>query len=157
MIFNTWKPIRLGTYKSIPELREALSKGGFKIGNWADDILSKVSLSPEEREIELVTATIAELGFKDGARYCDIEKRIKGLGFDVCPAEVGPQLRLQYPDQPKDERNFITMNPISGSGGRLRRFCVGHDDGVLWLDGSLGHPGDFWTGDYRWVFLRRRK
>jgi hypothetical protein len=38
----------------------------------------------------------------------------------LCPAEVGPALRLAYNDQPRDEWVTITMTPIvANSGGSL--------------------------------------
>ncbi len=151
----TWKTIKLGIYKSIPELREALEKNGFKVGEWAGDILSKVTLSREQKEVELMTATTAELGFKDGAYYRNIDRRIKKIG-DICPAEVGPQLRLQYSEQPKREALFIAMDSIMDSDGCLTRSSVVHDDDGLCLGGSYGYSGSFWYADNRWVFLRRK-
>jgi hypothetical protein len=152
-----WKIVKLGTFKSISQIREALKISGFKIGNWGCDILNKITLSQEETEVELVTTMVAELGFRNGACYGDIMSRIQELGLDLCPAEVGPQLRLQYPDQPKGEWIIIAMNPITDSNDDFRLFSLGHGYEGRWLNGHYGTPGHFWFAGLRMVFLRRKK
>ena len=37
--FTIWKTIKLGTYQTTDEYREALKKLGCRISNWADGIL----------------------------------------------------------------------------------------------------------------------
>jgi len=96
--WNTWKTIQLGTHRTTNALCSALKAAGNKISDWANDILGKTSLAKTETEIDLVKVTVAELGFQYGARYEDIIVSAKELGLDYCPAEVGPQLRLQYQD-----------------------------------------------------------
>ena len=87
----------------------------------------------------------------------DTYARAKELGLELCPNEVGPQLRLQYKDQPKGEFLLIAMEPIIGVGGDLSVFDVEHrNDDRLWLNANLGHPGLAWGGIDRWVFLRRK-
>lgn len=157
-VWKTWRTIKLGTgLKTADEFRKAIKKAVMRIGDWGNDILGKPAFtaSPEEVEVELVVASVAELGFKDGATRKDIYTRAQELGLDLCPPEVGPQLRLQYKDQPKGEWLIIAMEPISGSDGLLRVFRVEHDGGVLWLLGYYGRPGCFWSG-HRFVFVRRK-
>ena len=157
--FPTWKTIKLGTgLQNACEFREALKNGGFRIGDWGNDILGKPAfkVSPKETSIELVQITVAELGFKDGATRKDIYERAISLGLELCPNEVGPQLRLQYKDQPKGEWLLIAMEPIAGSRGDLLVFDVVHRDDGLCLYGDRGRPSFFWDGSYRWVFALRK-
>ena len=152
--FNVWKTINLGTGKNADDFRKVLKDRGFNIGNWADDILGKPAFTAatEATEIDLVKVTVAELGFKKGARRDQIYERAKELGLELCPSEVGPQLRLQYQDQPNNEWLLIGMKPIADSGGDLRVFCVRRDVSGLWLSGDWGPPGSVWPPGSQWVF-----
>lgn len=158
-VWKTWKTIQLGTgLQTADDFRKEVVKAGMKIGDWANDILGKPAFTAttSETEVELVVASVAELGFKDGATRKDIYVRAQEFGLDLCPPEVGPQLRLQYTDQPKGEWLVIAMEPITGSDGNLDLFGVEHDDGERWLSASDGNPGNFWDGGHRFVFLRRK-
>lgn len=159
MVWPIWKTIKLGTgFKTADDFRAVLKQGGFKIGEWANNILGKpvFVVDNEETEVDLVKITVAELGFKDGATRQDICQRAKELGLELCPPEVGPQLRLQYKDQPLGEWLVIAMEPITVSDGVLLVFSVEHYDGGLWLFSNDGNPDRFWDGDDRFVFLRRK-
>ena len=91
----------------------------------------------------------------NGATLADIHNRAKELGLELCPAEVGPQLRLQYADQPRGEWLLIAMEPITDSVGDPRIFDVELGDFGRWLDGLCGDPDGFWFGSGRFVFVRR--
>lgn len=101
--------------------------------------------------------TVAELGFKNGARRDAIYARAIELGLQLCPAEVGPALRLQYPDQPYGEWLRIAMEPVAVSVGFLEVFGVGLDSDGRWLDSRYGGPADVWRAFNRWVFVAPRK
>ena len=107
-------------------------------------------------EFDLVVVSVAELGFKDGAIYKDICERAVEYGLELCPAEVGFQLRLAYDNQPKDEWLLIAMEAVRDSDGYLRIFSVGEVRGGLWLDGGYGYSDGFWDGLSRFVFVRPR-
>ncbi len=151
-----WRIVGLGTHKSHEELRLSLLDGGCKIGVWGGDILKEVQVASEPIEVELVAVTVAELGFSDGAKRSEIYSKAQSLGLELCPAEVGPQLRLQYLGQPPNQwLLLIAMEPIVDSDVAPRVFYLGHDSGGRWLDACYGHPDAFWHGGYRWVFCRK--
>ncbi len=158
--FKTWKTIKLGTgLKTADDFRKALKKADCNISDWANDIIGKsaFSVSPEEVDAELVVVSVAELGFKNGATCADIYKRAEELGLALCPNEVGPQLRLQYKDQPNGEWLLIGMEPITDSDGGLSVFSVArHVGGARWLYSHYGSPDGVWHAGGRWVFLRRK-
>jgi len=161
---NPWeKPegfmeIEVGAYCSEKALRTALSDAGVSIsaGGWADDILGKTKLSSSKKTLELVVMSVKELGFPDGARYEQICAVAETFGLELCPAEVGPYLRLQYKDQPEGEWLVIAMEAIKDSGGSLGVFSVYRFGGDRWLGASYGRPDYFWYGDRRFVFVRRK-
>ena len=155
--FKTWKIIKLGTgLKTAEEFRRVLRDGEFRLSDWASDILGKPAFkaADEETEVDLVKVTVAELGFKKGARRNQIYERARDLGLELCPPEVGPQLRLQYQDQPNGEWILVAMEPIVDSDGDPRLFDVGRDASGLWLYSCWCAPGRFWDADDQWVFCR---
>jgi hypothetical protein len=154
-----WKTIKLGTLKNVEEIRQALKASGNSIGDWANDIIGKpaFTVSETEQDVELVNVSVLELGFKQGACYADICKRAFELGLDLCPAEVGPQLRLQWKDQPKGTFVVVAMEAITASGGCLGVFFVKRSDvGEQYLNADRGNADVVWDSVVRFLFLRRK-
>lgn len=152
--FPIFKTITLGLHKSPKAYRKALESAGFRIGDYASQILNKIEISKTNTEVNLVLVTVAELGFKDGARRDAIYARALELGLQLCPAEVGPALRLASKDTPWI---LVGMEPIADSDGDLDVFDVDTVYGDRWLDSYYGSPDNFWNGDDQWVFVRPRK
>jgi hypothetical protein len=158
--WSIWKTIKLGTgIKDADDFRKAIKDCGMQIGDWANDILCKpqFTVATEETEVDLVIVSVAELGFKNRAKLKDIFTRAKELGLQLCPNEVGPQLRLQYPDQSKNEWLIIGMEPVADSVGYLRLFSVAHGGGGLWLGAYYDYPDSVWISSNRFVFVLPRK
>jgi hypothetical protein len=157
--FPIWKTIKLGTgLKTADDFRRAFKAGGYNISSWANNILTKPAFKASETKtkIDLIKTTVRELGFKDGATYKDICAKAKEFGLDLCPAEVGPQLRLQYLDQPMSECLVITMNPITASDGALSVFDVSRGEDCRWLSANYGYPDCTWGAGCRFVFVLRK-
>ena len=158
--FIVWRTIKLGTLKNSDALRKAMKKADFKIGYGGNDILGKPAFTvvSAEEEIQLVNLSVADLGFKEGANYGNICAKAKELGLELCPNEVGPQLRLQYKNQPKGEYLRIAMEPITDSDGDgyLNIFLVVHDDDGLWLHGRSGDSDYLHYSNFRFVFRLRK-
>lgn len=157
--FPIWRTVKLGVgSKTGTAFTKAFTKAGMKVSDWAKDVLNRpaFTVAPEETELKLVRVTVAELGFENGATRADIYARAEEFGLDLCPAEVGPQLRLQYADQLTDEYLLVGMEPITDSDGSLNVFNVGHDDDGRWLRSGHGHADVVWRGDDQWVFVSRK-
>jgi hypothetical protein len=142
------KNITLQLGKKITE--EDLEKAGFKISNWANDILQKVKF--KKQIVNLEVKTVAELGLPNGGTIKEIYEKAQEVGLELCPAEVGPQLRVQY-DRPENEWLLIAMKPITDRDGNLRVFLVARDGAGRWLHANYGHADYFWSGHYHWVFV----
>jgi hypothetical protein len=154
--FEAWKTLKLGTHKSVDDLRQAILDNGNRISPWGDDILGKIELAKTETEVTLHVATVKELTGKDVATNREINEAIREKGYDLCPAEVGPQLRLQYQNQPSGEWLIVATEPVTDSGGDPGLFRVYRDNDERYLDGSNGHPGRQWGGSIRVVFVPRK-
>ena len=134
-----------------------MKANGHRVGDYASQMLDMVVVASAKTEVDLVVASVAELGFKSGATYEAICTRAKKeFGLERCPAEVGPKLRLEY-NQPYGELLRIAMEPISDSSGGLYIFGVDYDNNNRWLYGYYGYHDYFWYGIYRFVFVRPRK
>ena len=158
--FQPWRTIKLGTgLQTVDDFRKAIKKIGNRIGEYANDILGNpefITTSTKEIKVDLVNVSVAELGFPNGATRKEIYRKAKELGLELCPAEVGPQLRLQYRDQPMNEWLYIGMEPITDSDGNLNVFRVERDGDGRWLDGDDDFLDHVWDGGRRWVFILRK-
>ncbi|MEK7536832.1 MAG: hypothetical protein AAB584_00075 [Patescibacteria group bacterium] len=152
--FKIWKTITLRVFENADAIRSAVFAGGNRISNPADDILNKMLLVKNEETFELVVASVAELGLEDGATTREIFERARGLGLDLCPAQVGPELRIAYEDQPKGEWLLVAMEQIAGSDGLPGVLVVGHDGGERWLYAACAFSECRWVAGGRWVFVR---
>jgi hypothetical protein len=110
-----WKTITVGTFANSTALGNALNAAGCDVENSAGETLTRpaFTLSAIKTTVELLAVSAAELGFEtDTASLADIYARAQQLGFGFAAAEVAPQLRLQYFDQPIGEFLIIGMEPI---------------------------------------------
>ena len=139
---RVWKTIAVGTFANSFALRNALDAAGCGNGNSAGEVLARpaFTLSTTKTEVELFAVSAAELGFHtETASLADIYARAQHLGFGLAPAEVAPQLRLQYFDQPIGEFLIIGMEPIKTWNGEPLILTVANGGAGLILidqDGS---------------------
>jgi hypothetical protein len=150
---NPWKIITLGRHKTPAAYRVALKPNGDQIGDYANQILKKISIAATETQIGLIVKTNAELGLPNGGTLKESYDRGLELGYFLCPSEVGPALRLAYLDQPNNEVLIIAMEPIADSDGDLDVFRVGHDGDGRWLCAYCNHPDHRFDASARWVFV----
>jgi len=158
--FKVWKTIKLGTCKDVGLLHATLKAYQYEIAESAENLLSKSSftLSLTEEEIQLVNVSVADLGFSKDVNHGEIYAKAKELGLELCPSEVGPQLRLQYKDQPKDEWLLIAMEPIVDSYGELGIFkieCYVEDYCMLGAS-PVDIDDKLWSINTRFIFCLRK-
>jgi len=152
-----WRTIQLGTgLKSAESFVNAIQKAGGEVSDNSEDIMSREAFTVANRpaQLDLVIVTTAEL-FRPAATRGQIYGKAISLGLSLCPAETGPQLRLQYPDQPSGEQRLIAMVPIADSSGYLHVFCVENGDIGPSLSTEYGRPDLVWNDRSRWVFCRK--
>jgi len=155
-VFAVWKTIKLGVHRTPDAYEKAFGAAGFRISEYALKILKEISVSQAEIELDLVVVTPADLGLKNPT-YQQICDRAIELGLEKCPREVGPALRLDYPDQSYGEWLRVAMEPEADSGGYLYVFGVERDDFGQWLNTYWFNLRYTWSGGGRFVFVRPRK
>jgi len=122
---------------------------GKVVSEWGQQLIEKTEFSKEQQEYNLVQFTVGQLGFPDGATTDQIYTRAIELGLELCPPEVGPQLRHVY--EGKDWK-LIAMKQIADSFGSLNVFNLDSGDDRLKLYGNNAKPSERWVADDRWVF-----
>ena len=136
-----WKTITVGTFKNSFALLNALDAAGCGIGGSAEEILARpaFTVGTTKANVELFAVSAAELGFQtDTAALADIYGRALKLGFQLAAAEVAPQLRLQYFDQPIGEFLIIGMEPIKTWEGQPVILTVANGGAGLIIIGQDG-------------------
>jgi hypothetical protein len=137
-----------------PEKAEAALKAkNIYLSDFAKDILSKTPFSHEGKTYDLVQFTVSQLGFPDGATTSEIYSKAEELDLDLCPAEVGPQLRLSYPGK---DWKLIAMEPIADRDGDPGVFSLNEDDGRLELHASFARPDYWFSSGTPFVFCSRK-
>ncbi len=152
--YSIWKKIKLGTHQDAKSLKEDIEKNGFTVNEYAAVIMTKpmFTLATEETMVNLVNVSASDLGFTKKAPLRDIYLRAIELGLKLCPAEVGPQLRLQYPDQPNDQWVYVAMEAIADLRLHPLIFRIGSDREDRWLGTYCDDPSDMWALYHRFIF-----
>lgn len=144
--------------KTPEELEKELEKRNIKKSDYALDMLRSRDFTTlkNPEEIKLIRLKVRNLGFEDGATTEQIYRKAEEFGLDLCPAEVGPNLRLKYLDQPLNESILIAMKQISNRRDYPRVFYLARANDGLWLRGSWAPPDHRWSSGREFVFSLRK-
>lgn len=182
MKFETWKTIKLGTgLKTANDFRKALKEvnchisSGYKIETKALLDSPGFSVASTEVETELVNISLEDLRLGAMNKTTDdidnedetrdeVYKLAQACGLNLCPIEVGPQLRLQYLDQTKNDEEdiIICMEPVVTKCSRnqwereTHVFSLYRKDDGLWLATYPANPDELWFMTDRYVFCKQR-
>jgi hypothetical protein len=155
-----WKTIAVGAFANSLALRNALDAASCGIGDSAAEILARptFTLYATKTDVELVAVSAAALGFQtDTASLASIYARAQQLGFKLAAAEVAPQLRLQYFDQPIGEFLIIGMEPIKTWNGEPVILTVANGGAGLILIGQDGSAEAEIPVVCRFLFVRAKE
>ena len=121
--------------------------GAKALMNSSDFVTSK-----NAENADLIKLTVKDLGFSNGATTDEIYQKAQDFGLELCPAEVGPQLRLQSKIK---EWTLIAMEQILRDGDPSV-FRLDSDGGRLKLDYYDARPDERWYDSRRFVFRLRK-
>ncbi len=109
-----WKTIKLGAVTTKMALWDALETAHCAIGTQAEEMLVRpeFKISKTKLSVDLVYLSVDQLGIRTQASLADIYSQAEKVGLVLAAAEVGPQLRLHYFEQPLGEFLNIGMEPI---------------------------------------------
>lgn len=144
--------------KTKNELVAEMKSKNIQINGYAQSMLDSKDFTTAKKPepTDLVRLKVGDLGFGSNPTTDQIYQKIKELGLELCPAEVGPQHRLQYADQPMGEYLYIGMKQIADSDGFPCVFRLSRVGAELWLRSAWAGPADEWRSGYRFVFRLRK-
>lgn len=168
--FPVWMTLQLGTDQPTDPAAE-LERQGFRVSPVARELLAKTVFAIQPMNIELVRATVADLGFPEGESIGPLFRRVAELGFSKCPAETAYRLRLALakqswheefrarlrfarPNQAKYEDFRIGMEHIQTLRDGPRVFSVDRDDEGRLLAAHHEHVQRHCSPNRIWVLAR---
>lgn len=162
----------IGT-KDRKELLEAMKKQGINISSYAREMIEspdfmptqsglggikrllKGERSPITETVDIVRLKVRNFGFTNFPTTTELFAKAEEFGLELCPAEVGPQYRLQQTDQPMEDWFYIGMKPLVASGDPSV-FKLAHAGHGLWLSNDWARPDYLWRLDDEFVFRFRK-
>ncbi len=144
--------------KTARQLQNEMKRVGIKTSSYAEDMLksSDFTTLKNPEEINLILLTVADLGLNGHPTIDEIYARAEELGFELCPAELGPHYHLQNTDQPLGVRRYVGMKQITVGDSGPRVFGLARLGGGLWLGGDWARPGSRWNPERRFFFRLRK-
>jgi hypothetical protein len=149
-----WRTVTIGINKGVNAYREALD-AAIKIGDSANEILGRPALAyvSMATQVELALLSVAQLGVEaEAAPRSEVYRRATRMGLELCPAEVGLQLRLEYRNQPLGEALDIAMEPVATYSGDPTVLALVNFGSGLTLIGSDGRSDSLVPRTRRFVF-----
>jgi hypothetical protein len=162
--------------KTKDELKKEI-KEKFQLSSYAESMLDNPDFekqlyentdAPREQwklknpeQLDLVKLKVGDLGFTKNPTTDELYAKAQEFGLEICPAEVGPHLRLKYlevfkKEQPMNEYLRVAMKQITDSGRNPNIFNVYRDDDGLWLAHHWANPSTEWGLDREFVFRHRK-
>jgi len=144
--------------KTKKQLRRELKQAGVNITLYAKDMIKSPDFTtlPVVQALYTVRLKVGDLGLSGYLTTDQVYAKAQELGLELCPAEVGPHLRLQDTDQPMGEWFYVGMKQIVDSLGRPCIFQLARHSLGLWLYGDWAGPGGGWYPSHELVFSLRK-
>lgn len=144
--------------KTSEQLQVELREAGINVTSYTEDLMRSPDFTtlPSPQMLGSVRLRVADLGLRKYPTTDEIYQKAQELGLELCPAEVGPYLRLKDTKQPLGGWYFIGMKQVAGRSGDSSVFGLGCDEDGLWLSGSWVKHGGGWSPWDGFVFALRK-
>ncbi len=144
--------------KTAKQLEALLTEQGIQTSSYAQDMLKSKDFEPLKipETITTVRLKVEDLGFTNSPTTDELYKRALSYGLELCPAEVGPHLRLKDTKQPLREWYYIGMKQITDRDGDPGVFELERDGDGLWLRSRWARSDRRWILDDEFVFRLRK-
>jgi hypothetical protein len=115
--------------KTKEQLQSELEQAGVNLTSNAEDMMKSPEFNtlPVAQALDTVRLKLGDLGLSGYPTTDQVYRKAQELGLELCPAEVGPYMRLQTKDQPLADYYCIGMKQIIGSRGYPRVFGLGRN------------------------------
>ncbi|MDD5437804.1 MAG: hypothetical protein PHC70_01525 [Patescibacteria group bacterium] len=141
------------------QLEADLEKSKINVSEYARHMMKQKEFTTENKpeQADLVRLKVRDIFSNLESHTTDeIYKKAEELGLELCPAEVGPRLRLDYKDQPLGEWFYIAMKQINDPDGGPGVFRLARSTDGLWLGDLWASPRSAWGPDDELVFRFRK-
>jgi hypothetical protein len=168
MTLTVFKTLKIGGVPT-KKLENKVKKSCEEVTRWVKGIMKQKDFVTAETQtdVNFVVLTPTELGFTSDPRTYDFmtknfcaewsAKHLEGYVIELCEAEDGPQLRIQYEDQPNGEVLWMAMERITDSEDHPSLFAVERSpDGKRWLRTGRVGPDHVSDLDDRVMFRFRK-
>lgn len=144
--------------KTKEQLIAEMEAAGINIDSYARSMMENADFIPGKtrEEATLIRLTVGYLGFTSSVVTDQIYKRAEDLGLELCPPDTGPNYRLKYRNQPRNEWVRIGMKQIADSNGNQHIFRLVRLGDSLGMDNSWAGPNSRWDPGNECVFRLRK-
>ena len=156
----------------IAQLLERIESGGIKMNSLAIEMLTDKNhfrAREDATTIEVVLTTVEELGLPNGGLLSQAIDAAESLGYQLCPPDLGPYLRLSILEQQEGYDGFEVTQHQAPPGSitavhqrpkddesEYRGFYLRRISGALWLRGYKSWCGHVWQPQDMLVFTAAR-
>lgn len=137
-----------------PQWIKRLKKGGFRVSDYAEQLLNKMSTT--DGVTTDVTVLKGELFFDDDRTTSKIRAEAESRGLTEPNPEIACLIREKFTDKELEEMGVWSMvamhEPIEDAGGDPYLLYANRHGFGRWLYTYYGKPDDWWVRDYGFAF-----
>ena len=151
------------------ELRALLAAASVRLNRIGEELFTdqRFQTSAASKLVNVQVVSAADFGFADGATFSQLADAAAARGLKLCPLELAPHMRLQFPDQaesPEDPDARTGRAPLGAITVASEPpgveelvpwgfyLCRYGDD--LWLRGYRCSSGHIWSPEDLFIFIR---